>query len=144
MGGLRWSMNRRMRVGASIRFRKIWSAPSCDVSDKARVFYELYQKKKSAEVACYLVGQGWIDPNSTFGNEEGDHAILTMACAFRRQLVVKALLQAGADVDKAAKDGKTALIAAIEEDHAAIAEALLQAGADLEKATNNDGDTAPI
>ena len=26
--GLRWSMNRRMRVGASIRFRKIWSAPS--------------------------------------------------------------------------------------------------------------------
>ena len=59
--GLRWSMNRRMRVGASIRFRKIWSAPSCDVSDKASVFCELCQKKKAAEVACYLAGQGWID-----------------------------------------------------------------------------------
>ena len=79
--GLRWSMNRRLRVGASIRFRKIWSAPSCDVSDKGSVFREMCQKKKSAEVACYLVGEGWIDPNSMLRNEEGnDGPILHAAC----------------------------------------------------------------
>ena len=82
--GLRWSMNRRMRVGASIRFRKIWSAPSCDVSDKTSVFYELCMKKKSAEVACYLVDEGWIDPNSVVRNEEGNHLPDTFCGLFLR------------------------------------------------------------
>jgi ankyrin repeat protein len=143
--GLRWSMNRRMRVGASIRFRKIWSAPSCDVSDKASVFYELCQKKKSAEIACYLVGQGWIDPSSIWRNKGGNRArILHVACAKVRPLVVKALIQAGADVDKATKNGSTALMWASENGHAAIVEALLQAGADVDKAADSDGATALI
>jgi hypothetical protein len=89
--GLRWSMNRRMRVGASIRFRNVWSAPSCDVSDKASFFRELCQKKKkkkkSAEIAYYLLGQGWIDPNSSWRNEEGNHVapILSVACHWERR-----------------------------------------------------------
>ena len=134
--GLRWSMNRRMRVGASIRFRKIWSAPSCDVSDKASVFNELCKKKKSADVACYLVGEGWIDPNSSWRIEKANHVapILHAASINGRPLVVKALLQAGADVDKADSNGATARLVATQEGHAANAEVLIQAGADIDKA----------
>ena len=45
--------------------------------------------------------------------------------------IVKALLQAGADVDKAANDGYTALMEASQEGHSDIVDLLLQAGAAL-------------
>jgi ankyrin repeat protein len=137
--GLRWSMNRRMRAGASIRFRKIWSAPSCDVSDKASVFQVLSLKKKSAEIACYLVGEGWIDPNSSLRIEKVNHAapILHVVSIYGRPLVVKALLQAGADIDKATDKGGTPLMMASGQGHGAIVEVLIQAGADIDKVDIN-------
>ena len=57
--------------------------------------------------------------------------------------VVEVLLQAGADIDKAAGNGTTALIYASEDGHGGIVKALLQAGADVDKAMN-DGLTALI
>ena len=55
--------------------------------------------------------------------------------------IVEALIQAGADVDKALNNGTTALIWASEKGHAVIVEALIQAGADIDKADSN-GNTA--
>ena len=55
--------------------------------------------------------------------------------------ILEALLQAGADVDKAANNGCTALMVASKKGHGAIVEALLKAGADVDKAADS-GTTA--
>ena len=51
--------------------------------------------------------------------------------------IVEALIQAGADVNKADNNGATALMIASEDGHAATVEVLIQAGADVDKAANN-------
>jgi ankyrin repeat protein len=50
---------------------------------------------------------------------------------------VQALLQGGADVDKAADGGATPLLMASQEGHVPVVQALLQGGADVDKATDN-------
>ena len=54
--------------------------------------------------------------------------------------VIKALVEAGAEVDHADNSGWTALHVAAQESHVEIIQALLHAGADLNLAVN-DGDT---
>jgi ankyrin repeat protein len=55
--------------------------------------------------------------------------------------VVKVLLEAGADANKALSNGCTPLQMAVHCGHLAVVEALLEAGADA-KVMNNDGVTA--
>ena len=69
--------------------------------------------------------------------------LLILASGKGHGAIVEALLQAGADVDKADINDYTALMMASLKGHGAIVEALLQAGADIDKATN-DGATALI
>ena len=65
-----------------------------------------------------------------------------MAASIHGRLdVVESLIQAGADVDKAANDGITAPMLASEQGHGAIVESLIQAGADVDKAANDGIDT---
>ena len=51
--------------------------------------------------------------------------------------VVRALVQAGADVDKAKDDGVTPHYIAAQIGHEAIVRVLIEAGADVNKATDN-------
>jgi len=53
---------------------------------------------------------------------------------------VRALIEAGTDVNKADDDGDTLLYMAAEEGHEAVVKALIEAGADVNKA-DNDGKT---
>ena len=53
---------------------------------------------------------------------------------------MRALFEAGADVNKAADDGETPLYVAAEVGHDAIVQVLIQAGADINMATD-DGST---
>jgi ankyrin repeat protein len=65
-----------------------------------------------------------------------------MAASIHGRLdVVESLIQAGADVDKAANDGITAPMLASEQGHGAIVQAPFQAGADVDKAANDGIDT---
>ena len=50
--------------------------------------------------------------------------------------MVKALIEAGADVNKAADDGETPLYTAASNGHEAVVTALIEAGADVNKADN--------
>ena len=52
------------------------------------------------------------------------------------EAVVKALIEAGADVNKAADDGETPLYTAASNGHEAVVTALIEAGADVNKADN--------
>ena len=54
-----------------------------------------------------------------------------IGCSMGRQEVVKVLLEAGADVDKAGEDGVTPLMLAVAGDHEAVVKVLLDAGADV-------------
>ena len=69
--------------------------------------------------------------------------LLLKACNKGYLEIVKCLLAAGADKDKADNDGSTPLIEAASGGHVEIVQLLLSAGADKDKA-NNDGETALI
>ena len=51
--------------------------------------------------------------------------------------MVKALIEAGADVNKARNDGWTPLYSAASKGHEAVVKALIEAGADVNKAEND-------
>ena len=63
-----------------------------------------------------------------------------MAAWNGHEAVVKALIEAGADVNKARDDGWTPLYTAASNGHEAVVKALIEAGADVNKA-DNDGKT---
>ncbi len=54
--------------------------------------------------------------------------------------MVRALIQAGAEINKAAENGETPLYTAAERGHEAVVRALIEAGADVNKSVN-DGAT---
>ena len=79
-----------------------------------------------------------MDPNSILANVNGVEIFAMIAASTRGRVdVVESLIEAGADINKATKNGTTALIVASMEGHAATVKVLLQAGADVNKATEN-------
>jgi ankyrin repeat protein len=60
-----------------------------------------------------------------------------------QETVVRALLEAGADVNQAMDNGGTPLNVAAQNGHAAIVRALIDLGADFNNATDNGG-TPPL
>lgn len=71
-----------------------------------------------------------VDPNVKSLKKKLD---FTLICAVREGHVdvVKALIEAGSDVNVADDDDNTALICAVQEDHTDIVKALIEAGADV-------------
>ena len=63
-----------------------------------------------------------------------------MAAQNGHEAVVRALIEAGADVNQATEEGETPLYIAAQDGREAVMRALIQAGADINKATE-EGDT---
>ena len=150
--GLRWCMSRRVELrGVQI---ENWSYPSWiekvvegsegrEIRDKGKIFKTLCKNERWTDIACLLVESESIDANSVVAYMREALPLLSYASFFGRPDVVKALLQAGADVNKADNRGWTALMKTNMHGHTATVEVLLQAGADVDK-VNDDGDTALI
>lgn len=93
-----------------------------------------------------------VDVNVTYDDEDGTNALMQAAAGSHAE-VVKALLEAGAEVDASDSEGMTAFLVAvdacgsthgdleIEEPYWAVMRLLAGAGADL-NATNAEGQTA--
>jgi ankyrin repeat protein len=64
-----------------------------------------------------------------------------MAVQFGHEVVLRALIEADADINKATNDGSTPLIKAAEKGHKAVVRALIEADVDVNKA-KDDGGTA--
>tara|TARA_A100001015_G_C14981233_1_gene709530 strand:+ start:173 stop:1543 length:1371 start_codon:yes stop_codon:yes gene_type:complete len=138
--GLRWSMNRRVEL----RDVKIWKVVvnGRENTEEDDILRALCKDRKAKDVTCMLVNTGSIDPNYTFEIKGMSSPLLQLTCAAGNVDFVRALLQAGADVDKTTNiDGTTALIVASQMGHALVVEALIQAGADVDKVDIN-GHTA--
>jgi len=71
---------------------------------------------------------------------ENGEIVLISAVRMSHEAVVRALIEAGADLDKAEDDGRTPLYFAVQEGHEAVVWALIEAGADVNMATD-DGST---
>ena len=103
--GLRWCMNRRVQV----RNFKIWKVVDKQSGteirkEPERIFEVLCKSKKYADIASLMVRSGSIDPNSvgSFGRLP-----LHYAANYGRLDAALALVEAGADIDKAMEGGCT-------------------------------------
>ena len=123
---------------------KIWKVVvnGRENTEEDDILRALCKDRKAKDVTCMLVNTGSIDPNYTFEIKGMSSPLLQLTCAAGNVDFVRALLQAGADVDKTTNiDGTTALIVASQMGHALVVEALIQAGADVDKVDIN-GHTA--
>ena len=135
--GLRWCMNRRVQVGNF----KIWKVVEEDVEirkDQGKIFGVLCLSKKYAEIASLMVRSGSIDPNGSVGLS-GGWSPLHLTALEGRLDVAQALVDMGADIDKAMDNGCTSLYVASENGHVEMAKLLIKAGADIDKANNDVG-----
>ena len=106
--GLRWCMNRRVKV----REFKIWKVVDKESGRKVRkdpglIFATLCVNKRYADIASLMVSSGSVDPNAVLG---GGWTPLLFASGKGHLLeVVRLLIEAGADIDKAMDGGYTPL-----------------------------------
>ena len=76
----------------------------------------------------------WARANGCPWDEKG---LLFMAAEMGHEAVVRALIEAGADVNKASNDGVTPLVIAAGLGHEAVLRELIKVGADVNKADDN-------
>jgi ankyrin repeat protein len=127
-------MNRRVAV-EGIKLWKVVGRDGRVWTDVGNQFMSLCQQPKFVDIAVMLVKSRSIDANMEI--VLGDREILTPLCiaSMKGHLpVVQALLQGGADADKATDYGWTPLYMASHADHVPVVQALLQGGADVDKA----------
>ena len=124
-GALRWVMRRgidlrgfRLEVGGR--------------RGSGEILYEL-MRDEEVEIAEYYVTRGELHDVDEAVYEGGSTALVSAAT--RGYLtIVKGLLDAGADMDKANNRGETPLYGAAWEGHTEVVQALVDAGADMDKA----------
>jgi hypothetical protein len=143
--GLRWCMNRRVKV----RNFKIWKVVNEQTGAEIRkqpelIFASLCMHKKYSDIACLMVSSGSIDLNVSIQipGTSLDISLLHLAAFNGRADVARALIHAGADIDKAADDGATPLYVASQNGHVEVVRALVEGGADIDKA--KDGGYTPL
>jgi ankyrin repeat protein len=66
-----------------------------------------------------------------------DKQELHIAAQFGHEAVLRALIELGADINKAADDGSTPLYNAAQNGHETVVRTLMEAGADVNKARDN-------
>ena len=116
---LRWSMNRRVALEGI----KLWKVvrPNGRVStDVGNQFLSLCEQPKFVDIAVMLVKSRSIDANMEIVIGGNIVNPLNLAGQNGHVPVVQALLQGGADVDKATDDGATPLIIARQQGHFAV------------------------
>jgi hypothetical protein len=135
---LRWSMNRRVAL-EGIRLWKVVDSKAGRVwTDVGNQFWSLCQQPKFVDIAVMLVESRSIDANMQIAIGSSTVTPLIMTSQQGHVPVVQALLQAEADVDKAADGGATPLIMANAVCHLPVVQALLLAGAGVDKARDGD------
>ena len=88
------------------------------------------------DLAKYYATRGKLTHLDEVYGQYNSHTALTWACEKGYLEIVKCLLAAGADKDKADNDGYTPLLGAAGEGHVEIVRLLLAAGANKNKATS--------
>ena len=136
--GLRWSMNRRVRL-SKVTIPKVVVPGVGEVSDTGEIFCELCVNKAWANIACMLVqSRSMTDVHTVYRLYEGfEFTPLIMAAAHNRVDVAAACIEAKAVVDKAQKDGYTPLYLASQNGHVDVARLLVDSEADIDKATKD-------
>ena len=126
-GALRWVMQR----GIDVRGFRL------EVGGRrgsGRILYEL-MRGEEVEIAEYYVTRGELhDVDEAVYEYEGEGTALVSAATRGYLTIVKGLLDAGADMDKAGYGAGTPLYRAAWEGHTEVVQALVDAGADKDKA----------
>ena len=104
--GLCWCMNRRVKL----REFKIWKVMSKKSGREVRkdpglIFATLCGNKKYADVASLMVSSGSIDPDAVMKGDDAGCTPLHIASRNGHLEVVRLLIEAGADIDKAEDGG---------------------------------------
>jgi hypothetical protein len=133
-----WSMNRRVAL-ESIKLWKVVDSRGSVWTGVGDQFFSLCEQPKFVDIAVLLVESRSIDANMEIAIGSSTATPLYLASQKGHLPVVQALLQAGADADKARDGGSTPLFIASQEGHVPVVQALLQAGADVDKARDDGG-----
>jgi hypothetical protein len=115
---LRWSMNHRVALEGVRLWKVVYNGAS--VTDVGKQFVALRTQSKFVDILVMLVESRSIDANMEICIGDYRSNPLCVASEKGHVPVVQALLQAGADVDKAADDGCTPLYMASQQGHTDI------------------------
>ena len=128
-------MNRRV----ALKGIKLWKVMHNNgyVTDVGMQFIVLCAQPKFVDILVILVESRSIDANMEIVAGDTKTTPLYIASHNGHLPVAKALLQGGADVDKAADGGFTPLYTASEHGHVHVVLALLQSGADVDNAMDD-------
>ena len=128
---LKWSIHHRVEL-RDIRIQRVVHPSGNAARDKVEIFVSLCHKKRFADIAWLLVTSGSIDPHL----ENGSQSLLLIASSYGRVEVARALIDRGADINKADNNGVTPLYMASWKGHVDVVRVLAERGADINKATN--------
>ena len=120
---LRWSMNRRVAL-EGIKLWKVVGRDGRVWTDVGGQFFSLCKQPKFVDIAFMLVKSRSIDANMGVDIDGETWTPLCIASETGHVPVVQALLQGGADVDKAADNGGTPLMVARYMGHATVVRCL--------------------
>ena len=132
---LKWSIHHRVEL-RDIRIQGVVHPSGNAARDKGDIFASLCHKKRFADIAWLLVTSGSIDPHL----ENGSQSLLLIASSYGRVEVARALIDRGADINKAMNNGATPLYIASQNGHVEVVRVLVEKGADIDKA-KDDGVT---
>ena len=104
--GLRWSMNRRVKL-SKVTISNVVLPGGGEVRDTGKIFRALCEIKAWADIACMLVqSRSMIDVHTLYRLDGGfEYTPLMMAAAHNRVDVAAACIEAEAAVDKANENG---------------------------------------